>query len=342
MAIRKVPHKKPNDNDRATIHIVGANRIDIVARRNGNSNISKIQTLNGSEMINIITGEIKQKKKKQYKDKRTIENQMVVGDRVVSANFKGRICEKLLETHFSIEMPEFAEAVDLFGDFMDRLQRRYGKIDYVRITMFEGENQPFFQVWCISKDKKELNITDTELDKIWGNGKAKVIEITPSNIEKLIKFDWRDKTITHIYPTGIQIISKSKGIRNVEIIEDDYVNGVKRTKGFKTKYKSTKEIYTLDKTGKEKVVQSITFESYERIKRTIKLNLVAGHKHYKGKKKIAEIIKSKEDKAAITHKVKVKSKPIRVVEKENNILFAEIGQEVQERINKNRKEDKNV
>lgn len=337
MAIRKVPHKKPNDNDRATIHIVGDDRIDIVARKNGNNNISKIQTLNGSEMINIITGEVIKKKKKKYKDERNVKNKMVAGDRLISANFKGRSCEKLIEIYFSVEMPEFAEAVDIFGDFMDRLQRRYGKIDYIKITMYEGENQPFFQVWCISKDRKELNITDVELDKIWGNGESKVIEITPNNIERLTKFDWRYKTITHIYPTGIQIISKSEGIRNVEIIEEDYGNGFKRTKGFEAKYKSTKEIYTTDNTGKEKVLQSITYESYKRIKRTIKLNLVAGHKHYKGKKKIAEIIKSKEDTAAITHKVKakVKSKPTRVVEQENNILFAEIGQEVQERINKN-------
>ena len=337
MAIRKVPHKKPNDNDKATIHIIGDDRIDIVARKNGNSNINIMQTLNGSEMINMITGEIKQKRKKQYKDKRTIENQMIVGDRVVSANFKGRSCEKLLETHFSTEMTEWTEVVDIFGDFMDRLQRKYGKIDFVRITMFEGENQPFFQVWCITKDRKELNITDTELDKIWGNGKAKVIEITPDNIKRLLKFDWRNKTVTSVYPAGIQIISKSKGIRNEEIIQEDYGIGVKRTKGFSAKYKSTKEIYTIDKTGKEKVVQSITFESYERIKRTIRLNSVTGHKKYKGKKKIAEIIKPKEDTAAITHQVKakVKSKSMRVVEKENNILFAEIGQEVQERINKN-------
>lgn len=338
MPIRKVPHKKPNDDDKATVYIVGNDRIDIVARKNKNNSISCIQRLNKDEMINIITGEITRRKTNQYKNEREVNNQMVKADRLISANFKGKPSEKLLEIYFSKEVPDFKDATDLSGNFLDRLKRKYGKLDFIRITMFERQDKPFFQIWAKIQDNTDFDITDVELDKLWGQGKSKVIEITPDNIEWLIRFDWRDKTAVRVYPAGIQIISKSKGIRNVEVIQEDYEKGFKRTKGFRTEYKSTKEVYDTNIKGKEKILQTITFESYRRKKKTIKLGGLAGHKGYKSKKKVAEIIKSKEELTAKKEnketQAKVKKKPMRVIEQENNILFAEIGLEVQEKIKK--------
>ena len=340
MPIRKVPHKKPNDDDKATVYIVGNDRIDIVARKNKNNSISCIQRLNKDEMINIITGEITRRKTNQYKNEREVNNQMVKADRLISANFKGKPSEKLLEIYFSKEVPDFKDATDLSGNFLDRLKRKYGKLDFIRITMFERQDKPFFQIWAKIQDNTDFDITDVELDKLWGQGKSKVIEITPDNIEWLIRFDWRDKTAVRVYPAGIQIISKSKGIRNVEVIQEDYEKGFKRTKGFRTEYKSTKEVYDTNIKGKEKILQTITFESYRRKKKTIKLGGLAGHKGYKSKKKVAEIIKSKEELTAKKEnketQAKVKKKPMRVIEQENNILFAEIGLEVQEKIKKGR------
>ena len=337
MPIRKVPHKKPNDDDKATVYIVGKDRIDIVARKNKNNSISCIQRLNKDEMINIITGEITRIKKKQYKNERDIKNQMVNADRLITVNFKGKPSEKLLEIYFSREMPDFKDATDLSGNFLDRLKRKYGKLDFIRITMFEGQHKPFFQIWIKTQDNTDFDITDVELDKLWGQGKSKVIEITPDNIERLIRFELRDKTAIGVYPAGIQIISKSKGIRNVEVIQEDYKKGSKRTKGFRTEYKSTKEVYDINIKGEEKIFQTITFESYRRKKKTLKIGGRAEHKEYKSKKKVAEIIKSKEELTVKEEnketQAKVKKKPMRVIEQENNILFAEIGKEVEEKIN---------
>ncbi len=330
MPVRKVPHKKPNAKDKAKVYIVGNDRIDIVAQTRGNNkNISCIQRLNKNEMINTVTGEITKRKTSKYKKENDINSQMSKGDKIVSANFKGKPSEKLLELHFSVPVPDFKEATDLFGNFFDRLKRKYGNLDFIRVTMFEEEDLPFFQVWTKTQDNTDFNITDEELDKIWGEGKSKVIEITPNNLERLIKYDWRSKTALLVYPSGIQIISKSKGIRDVEVIQEDYEKSSKRTKGHKLKYKSTKEVYDIDRNGKEKVFKTITFESYRRIKKTIKLGGIAGHKEYKSKKKIADKIEitTNQDTEEEVHETqpKAKAKAMRVIEQENNILFAEIG-----------------
>lgn len=85
--------------------------------------------------------------------------------------------------------------------------------------------------------------------------------------------------------------------------------------------------------GIEQEVQRYTFQSLVRKTRNIKLNRSTKAKTYKGKKITKQVVSDVDNKVTQQEKAP-KKKSFRQIEKEVQEIFDEIGQEVQEKINK--------
>ena len=231
-------------------------------------------------MKNIITGEEKEFKKKAIRKSSSVYGELRVAYRTFKNNFKGKEHEYIFIFEYSVPIADVGKIKTQIKSIKEKLTRELGKIIFIRVLLYEEKDQPIIHFWIKKVDGTKIDITVAELEKLWGNGTAKIIKITKNNVERLASYYSNEYINKELYPTGIKVWSTSTNINKVEPMEDidheqadDIVKDCNLTYGKSISFEDST-------TGEE--IQHITYESFYRpdnIKKLIKLP--AGTK-YKG------------------------------------------------------------
>mgnify|MGYP001607877015 CR=1 FL=1 len=223
---------------------------------------------------------------------------------IINTNFNGSGNELIFTITYKLNMTDTKRLYNDFRKFIKRLRYRYPNIDYISVVEPQERGAWHCHVLLKFNDLKKIYIPNKDIEELWGNGFVKVkaiknnvdnmgaylsaylgdIEIHESNAKELMKsgvsgqaFEVKEVVIDgkskmfikggrlYLYPVGMNIFRKSKGIREPVIIKAPY-DKVKKIIGVGAPiYGTCTKI--LDDDGK--ILNSITYEQYN-IKRQLK------------------------------------------------------------------------
>lgn len=211
---------------------------------------------------------------------------------LINNNFVGQANEIHLTLTYAENMTDTKQLYGDFKSFWKRYKYKYGNnIDYLSIVEPQGRGAWHCHVLIRHNDLDKIFIPSNELAELWGHGFIKVkalkgvdnigaylsaylgdVELTPENFTeqpnkdnvqfKEVVIDGESKAFIkggrlHMYPSGMNIVRKSKGIVYPEVEEMLYKD-IKKIVGSRTpNYSSTVTI-----SDDDKVLNEITYEQY--------------------------------------------------------------------------------
>ena len=329
MSIQKVPFQEPEPEETTEIIKYG-DKIDLRTKKYKDSNHIKIyQRFNKNEMINTITGEIKPIRKKDNKAEREVFAYMKGVNHITEQNLLGTLNKGILIQLKTNQEMTSTQALLIWKNYKDKILRRLPKgTKWIRVLIYHNENMPEYDFWIIAPEA--ITLDTATIKSLWEDG-TKTAEVTTPVTKKVLEekaqYYKRDKVRMDLYKPNEQILGNSKGLQKVNIENTKHGVAKKQCRGYKRIFKSCKrQTETIDNLEQE--VQVYTYETYEKEKRTIKLKVTNDKKYIK--KKVTPrttIIAGAESKI----KLEPKKKAFKDIEQEVQEIFAEIGQEVQEK-----------
>lgn len=211
---------------------------------------------------------------------------------LINNNFVGAANELHITLTYKENMTDTEQLYIDFKNFWKRYQYKYGKdTDYLSVVEPQGRGAWHCHVLIRHNDKEKVYIPSKDLEELWGHGFIKIkalkgvdnigaylsaylgdVELTvenyfaqnkPEGVEvKTVMIDGEEKKFIkggrlHLYPVGMNLYRKSKGIVHPEVEEMLYKD-LKEIVGTATpNYSSTVKILDEDK-----VLNEITYEQY--------------------------------------------------------------------------------
>lgn len=242
------------------------------------------------------TGEVKEyvktenRSEGQHSVKRTLKKIRYL----VNKNFRGRKNELFVTLTYAENMTDPKILYQDFKKFIMRLKYKYGDVDYINVIEPQGRGAWHCHVLMIFREHKKIYVPNDEMRSLWGQGFVKVnalskdgeavtnigaylssyladIEINDPMVKeaalsgevKTVIVDGQEKKYLKggrlpLYPTGINIYRKSRGIIEPTIKWTPYRQVKKITRYREPDY--FKKIDMIDDNGK--MVNSVYYESY--------------------------------------------------------------------------------
>lgn len=151
------------------------------------NSLKNIKRINKNEYMNIETGEVFQYKKREKRNKKSMNRSMNKLDEYLSNNFSGDKNEIFLTMTYEKGEADYDKAVEDLNEFWKKLKREFQDLEYVGII----ESQALRKSWHIHmliKDigHKELYIPKEELNRIWGKGHIFVSRIVNREMRQIL------------------------------------------------------------------------------------------------------------------------------------------------------------
>ena len=288
MAIDEVPFREPGSEETTTIYRYDNNkRMDFVTKKYKSSEHIKIyERISGKQMVNVITGEIKDFKHRESKTYSQVVRKLKATNRLLIDNFSGDDSEMIIVLGSGGEIIDIRIENRQTKNFCEKLQRRLPPIIFVKVLLYRVKNIPEYHLWIKTVDGSKLEIDETTIKALWEDGTrtARIEKITKENRYSKADYFTNKQYNKNVYPTSVQIctFSRGKGI-NLGIAETvDRDTATEQAKGFTRTFAVCKS-QTEYINGVEQETQLTTYESYIREPKKIKLNKTKNAK-YKGSK----------------------------------------------------------
>lgn len=268
--------------------------IEVMDMEKNPSGLMNIRKVSKNEYVDLRTGEVITAKITENRGeniaglKNTFKN---IRD-LINANFRGLKSELFITLTYAENMTDTKKLYIDFEKFWKRFKYKYGK-EHDYITVVEPQGRGAWHHHLLIKNNKgdDLYIPSHELEKLWGHGFIKIrslekvdnigayvsaylsdVELTGENLNqfldkknvrlKEVQVDGKSKAFikggrVHLYPSGMNLYRKSKGIKP-PLIEKMPYREIKREVGNAApNYSKTVKIY---KDNEE--VNTITYEQY--------------------------------------------------------------------------------
>jgi len=270
------------------------NHQEIMYSSNPNHMI-KIRKIDSEKYVDMITGEIKSFNKTENRQESINEVRVTLKKlrNLINENFTGHINEKCFTLTYKENMRDTKKLYNDFKNFIKKVKIKYGVLDY--LTIIEPQGRGAWHCHLLLKFKNNPGFIPGEvIEKLWGHGFVKVkrvtdymgeyldvylsdLEYTEENVNLLIEngldrmlkikdVDVEGQTKRFIkgarlflYPAGIQLFRKSKGIIYPEKIRGKYKDIKQKYNLKKITYKAQTEIYEDDK-----LINTIIHEQYKK------------------------------------------------------------------------------
>lgn len=281
-------------------HIVEVMAVDKVS--NG---FNKIEKLSKSHYIVKDTGEVLEYKlsENRAQNESSLRRTFKKIRDLINNNFSGRGNEIHLTLTYKLNMTDSKKLYDDFRIFWQKFKRRYGsEFDYISVVEPQGRGAWHCHVLIRANKLDKLFIPHQELVKIWPHGFLKIkaldgvdnigaylsayladVELTKETLPMAITEQKEIKEVEvegqlkryikggrlHLYPPGMNLYRKSKGIVFPEVHQMRYEE-VKKIVGTATPNYST--TVTIVEPENEKVLNRITYEHYNTKRRLSETN----------------------------------------------------------------------
>ncbi len=262
MRFEDVPFKKPAPNEVTIIRWYN-NRKNASVRSKKTNNKSEIhyKREKGGIIKNMITGEKKEYKKREFKAQRRVWRIQKENGEFIRNNFYGLPGEKLLEILFPtpVERNEINKKVK---NVRERIQRKFLNTEYIRIILFITPFELVVHIWLKTNDGSPLVIDQAIVDSICNaDEKMNVIEITDKNIKQLSSYQYNKRFSQNCYPSNMEICSYSKGIKPVEEEAIIYSKAEEILTGYSPTFQKSKAIF-VEVEGEKQIQQQYTFQEF--------------------------------------------------------------------------------
>lgn len=189
--MKKIPYTRPKANQRTTMKYFKNGMVKIkVTKANFQhlSHINRFRRIDKNTTLDMLTGELIEVKGSStgIRNKSSLYKSMHELNEILLNNFYGEENERLVTLLYN---KPFTETNNIYNDlryFMEKLERRIGKIGYVAVKQFTNNNYLYYEIWLKRVDCSELNIDVEILSSIWKNGKVMIQKI--DNINELADY----------------------------------------------------------------------------------------------------------------------------------------------------------
>lgn len=284
MKRKREKYKKPAAKEKATIYSFNNNTQFDIETKKYNAIVYKSpwKRIAGNKMLNEETGEIIDIKKKEKRKEKAVFRILKMVYRDIKNNFNGDKTEAIIVIESDADITDIEELNKLIKSALEKLKRKLGDILFIRVLLYMIPNRPIIHIWVKKLDNTEINIQQKELEELWSKGNIYKVKITKGNIDSRAEYFFDRFIKKNLYPTGIKIYSTSKNIKKIQPIEVDYDKAEKIVKGCNLTYGGAVSFHEeIDEQDEE--LQYITYESFVRPPRKLKLHKGAVNKKYKGK-----------------------------------------------------------
>lgn len=234
--------------------------IEMVTREKHQGRNCCIRRLDKHYYVNLRTGEIKEFRKAEDRDKSVNMNPKFTALRqLINKNFHGLFSEIHLILTYDKEMKEREKASVDFKAFWKRIKRFYSGLDY--IVIYEPTEKGVWHIHVLVKDSgnRKLFIPKKHLKELWGHGFIYVLRISDNDnigayFVALLSEDREIKSKKtnrlQYYKKGYRVFSKSKGIESPTYLKMPYSEAMKLVKGLEPCFEENYGIYDVE-TGDE-------------------------------------------------------------------------------------------
>lgn len=222
---------------------------------------------------------------------------------LINTNFIGSGNELHVTLTYAANMTDTETLHSDFKKFWQKYKRKYGNVDYLSVIEPQGRGAWHCHVLIRHNDRKKVYVPPDELARLWGNGFIKIkslkgvdnigaylsaylgdIELTDDDTEtmkialrlqnenklviKEVEVEGVKKSIIkggrlHMYPSGMNLYRKSKGIVFPEVLKMSYKDAKKIVGRSNPNYSRTITIYGDD----GEVLNRIAYESYNTLRK---------------------------------------------------------------------------
>jgi len=268
--------------------------LEIMYMQHVNRDGLPVVKLSKDEFMNLVTGEVFECSHTISRDQ-NIDSVRATFKKLrylINNNFTGAANELMFTLTYAENMTDLKRLYQDFKKFMLRLKYKYPDAEYINIVEPQGRGAWHCHVLLKFMDRKKIYIPNKEIREMWGAGFVTVkkidskgvdnigayltayltdMELTPDNASecdlsgeiKTVIIDGKEKKYVKgarlkLYPTGMQIYRKSKGMEYPKTEWMPYRETKKITGCAKPSYSKTIELYDDD----EKMVNSISYEYY--------------------------------------------------------------------------------
>lgn len=274
-------------NKITTVYRTG-NIVELITPHHRNDCLKKIRKLSKTQYVDLGTGEIKEYK--QYNNRgnniQGVQRSLAALRRIINLNFTGDDSERFLTLTYSTVMTDTNRLYKDFKNFISSL-RKYYPVEYIAVGEPQQSGSWHLHILLKSFTIKKLHIPIEILSELWKHGYShieklpfcdnfgayfavRVTDIYPndeyiakSNIPKSIVKGGR----LQFYPKNFKLFRYSKGIKRPQPIQLTYGEAKKLTDGMKLCYSCSKQIISVDESGKEKTLNTISYHQYKTLKK---------------------------------------------------------------------------
>jgi len=279
--------------------------VEVVSIQSATNGLNKIHKLSKTHYVFKDTGEIKEYKlsKNRGQNIAGLKKSFRKIRDLINNNFSGRGNEIHVTLTYAENMTDPKRLYSDFKKFWKRYQYKYGNnCDYISVVEPQGRGAWHCHVLIRHNDVDKLYIPSDEMARLWGHGFVKIkslkgvdnigaylsayladVELTEETLAKAIIEQKEIKTVNvageqkkyvkggrmHLYPPGMNIYRKSKGIVFPEVEKMKY-GDIKKIVGNVTPNYSTTVTIQDDAGGK--ILNRITYEHYNMKRNTNKDN----------------------------------------------------------------------
>ena len=214
LIVKKVPYTKPTANKRTTMKFLKNGMVKIkVTKANFQhlSHIRRFRRIDKNTILDMTTGELIERKANStgIRKKSSLHKSMYDLNELLLNNYYGEENEILVTLLYEIPFVEIINPYNDFRYFIDKLQRRIGKVGYVAVKQFTNNGYLYYEVWLKKIDSSKLNIDIDMLSSIWKYGKVMTQKI--DNLMELADYVRNGQAVKN-FPTDIRLYSYSTKI----------------------------------------------------------------------------------------------------------------------------------
>lgn len=269
--------------------------VEVVSIQSATNGLNKIQKLSKTHYMVKDTGEVKKYKLSKNRGQNIAglkESFRKIRD-LINNNFSGQGNEIYVTLTYAENMTDYKRLYSDFDKFWKRYKYKFGNnCDYISVVEPQGRGAWHCHLLIRHNDVENIYIPSDELANLWGHGFVKIrslkgvdnigayltayltdVELTDETISIAVAEKKEIKTVevegqqkryikggrVHMYPPGMNIYRKSKGIVFPEVKQMRY-GDVKKIVGTATPNYTT--TVTIQDDKNKKVLNRITYEHY--------------------------------------------------------------------------------
>lgn len=208
---------------------------------------------------------------------------------LINYNFGGKNNELAFTITYKENMTDYKRLYKDFEKFFKRLKYKYGNIDYLNVVEPQGRGAWHCHILLRFNDLEKVYIPNKEISQLWGNGFVKVkairkdvdnlgaylsaylgdVELNDETSKtchgtiKEVEIDGKKKKFIkggrlHLYPSGMNIFRKSKGIKSPPEEWMRYEDAKKIVGAVTPNYFSALNLYDDD----GQIINTIVYQNY--------------------------------------------------------------------------------